>query len=120
MEIRRYEANNNKASRADDADLGAGRSDDDSDRTHSRSILRWHKSKAFVLHHRRTSQKSNERSQSMKGLYGKGLVLFVLGGAGLAEHITSDRGSFPISAVVFGLGFILILMSYGKENNHRR
>lgn len=56
----------------------------------------------------------------MKGLYGKGLVLFVLGGAGLAEYITSNRGSFPISAVVFGLGFILILMSYGKENNHRR
>ena len=52
----------------------------------------------------------------MKGsMYGKGLVLLVLGGAGLAEHITSNRGSFPISAVIFGLGFVLILMSYGKE-----
>ena len=53
----------------------------------------------------------------MKGLYAKGLVLLVFGGAGLAEHITSNRGSFPISAVVFGLGFILILMSYGKEKD---
>lgn len=44
-----------------------------------------------------------------------GLTLFLFGGAGLAEHITSGRGSFPISAVVFGLGFILILWSYGHE-----
>jgi formate/nitrite transporter FocA (FNT family) len=52
----------------------------------------------------------------MKGsLYIKGLLLFLFGGAGLAEHITSGRGSFPISAVVFGLGFILIVMSYVKE-----
>ena len=52
----------------------------------------------------------------MKGLlYIKWLLLFLFGGAGLAEHITSGRGSFPISAVVFGLGFILIVMSYVKE-----
>lgn len=51
----------------------------------------------------------------MRELYGKGLILLVFGGAGLAEHITSDRGSFPISAVVFGLGFILICMSYVKD-----
>ena len=44
-----------------------------------------------------------------------GLALTVFGGAGLAEHITSGRGSFPISAVVFGLGFVLILISYGKN-----
>lgn len=49
-------------------------------------------------------------------LYVKGLILFLFGGAGLAEHITSNRGSFPISAVIFGLGFILILMSYGKQH----
>ena len=49
-------------------------------------------------------------------LYGKGLVLLTLGGAGLAEHITSNRGSFPISAVIFGLGFVLIVMSYGQKN----
>ena len=51
----------------------------------------------------------------MKGLYGKGLILLTFGGAGLAEHITSGRGSFPISAVIFGLGFILIVLSYGKK-----
>lgn len=55
----------------------------------------------------------------MKGLYGKGLLLVAFGGAGLAEHITSGRGSFPISAVVFGLGFILICMSYGKKKDRR-
>lgn len=49
------------------------------------------------------------------GTYAKGLILFTFGGAGLAEHICSGRGSFPISAVVFGLGFILIVMSYGKN-----
>lgn len=53
----------------------------------------------------------------MKGLYGKGVILMVFGGAGLAEHITSGRGSFPISAVVLGLGFILICMSYGKKED---
>ena len=53
----------------------------------------------------------------MKGsLYIKGLILFALGGAGLAEHVTSGRGSFPVCAVVFGLGFILMAMSYAKEN----
>lgn len=50
----------------------------------------------------------------MKGLYGKGLVLLTFGGAGLAEHITSGRGSFPISAVVFGIGFIMIAWSYAR------
>lgn len=49
-------------------------------------------------------------------LYAWGLVLVLFGGAGLAEHITSNRGSFPISAVVFGMGFILVCMSYGKQN----
>lgn len=43
-----------------------------------------------------------------------GLVLFLFGAAGMAEHITSGRGSFPFSAVVFGLGFVLICVSYGK------
>ena len=46
--------------------------------------------------------------------YIRGLGLFVLGAAGLAEHITSGRGSFPISAVVLGLGFVLICWSYLK------
>ena len=45
-----------------------------------------------------------------------GLIMTVLGGASLADHITDGIGSFPISAVIFGLGFILIIMSYGKKN----
>lgn len=44
-----------------------------------------------------------------------GLVMTVLGGASLADHITNGIGSFPISAVVFGIGFVLIVMSYGKD-----
>lgn len=43
-----------------------------------------------------------------------GLVLYVFGGAGLAEHITSGRGSFPVCAVVYGLGLVLIAWSYFK------
>lgn len=45
-----------------------------------------------------------------------GLVMTILGGAALADNITDSVGSFPISAIVFGLGFILICMSYGKKN----
>ena len=48
----------------------------------------------------------------MKGLYAKGLVLFTLGGAGLAEHICSARGSFPICAIVLGIGLIMMAWSY--------
>ena len=54
----------------------------------------------------------------MKGksgkLYGWGLLLLVIGGASLADHITDGVGSFPVSAAVFGLGFILICWSYIK------
>ena len=50
----------------------------------------------------------------MKGLYGKGLILLTFGGAGIAEHVCSGRGSYPISAVVFGIGLILIAWSYAK------
>jgi hypothetical protein len=45
-------------------------------------------------------------------LYAKGVFLLLFGGAGLAEHITSNAGSFPVSAVVFGVGFALICWSY--------
>lgn len=51
----------------------------------------------------------------MKGLYGKGLIMMVIGGASLADHITYGVDAFPLSAVVFGIGFILVCMSYGKE-----
>ena len=49
-----------------------------------------------------------------------GLVMTILGGASLADNITDGFGSFPISAVVFGLGFALICLSYVKKDNHRR
>lgn len=48
--------------------------------------------------------------------YSIGLCMTVLGGASLADHITNNVGSFPISAVVFGLGFVLICMSYVKND----
>lgn len=51
----------------------------------------------------------------MKGLYSKGLILLTLGGAGMAENISSGRGSYLISAIIFGIGFILILASYEKD-----
>jgi len=44
--------------------------------------------------------------------YGVGLIALLIGGAGLAEHITSGRGSFLISTIVFAIGFGLILVSY--------
>ena len=47
-------------------------------------------------------------------LYGKGLVLTILGGAGLAESITSGRGSFIFCAIIFSIGFGCILASYVK------
>ena len=47
-------------------------------------------------------------------LYCWGLVMVVLGGASLADHITYGVDAFPISAVIFGLGFALILRSYVK------
>lgn len=44
--------------------------------------------------------------------YSGGIGLLILGAAGMAEHVTSGSGSFPISAVVFGVGFLLICWSY--------
>ena len=43
--------------------------------------------------------------------------MMVLSGAALADHICYGVDAFPISAVIFGLGFVLVCMSYGKENN---
>ncbi len=47
-------------------------------------------------------------------LYGWGLLMTVFGGAGLAEVITSSRGSFIVSVVVFSLGIAMVLWSYVK------
>lgn len=51
---------------------------------------------------------------SNKREYLWGLVLTVFGGASLADHITYGVDAFPLSAVVFGIGFVLILYSYRK------
>ena len=53
-------------------------------------------------------------------LYFAGVSMVILGGASLADHITDGIVSFPISAVVFGLGFVLVCMSYDKDKKHRR
>ena len=47
-------------------------------------------------------------------LYAWGLFFTVFGGAGLAEVITSNRGSFIVSTVIFAVGFAMILWSYVK------
>lgn len=47
--------------------------------------------------------------------YAWGLVLTVLGGASLADHICHGVDAFPLSAVIFGIGFVLILWSYRHE-----
>ena len=52
---------------------------------------------------------------SMNREYGWGCVLLLFGGAGISENICSGRGSFIISAIVFAIGFGLILCSYGRK-----
>ena len=37
-----------------------------------------------------------------------GLIFTLFGGAGLAEQITSGRGSFLISAIVFAIGYVVL------------
>lgn len=44
--------------------------------------------------------------------YGVGLILFLFGGAGIAENITSGRGSFMFCAIIFSIGLAFILDSY--------
>lgn len=48
-------------------------------------------------------------------LYGVGLIFLTFGGAGLAEHITSSRGSFIISTIVFSIGLACVIVSYQKN-----
>lgn len=49
---------------------------------------------------------------SMNKQYGIGVLLLVFGGAGVAENITSGRGSFMISAIVLSIGIAFIIDSY--------
>lgn len=44
--------------------------------------------------------------------YLAGVILALLGGASLADHVTNGVGTFPISAVIFGLGIALCIRSY--------
>ena len=44
-----------------------------------------------------------------------GLMVFIFGSSGLAENITSGRGSFLASVIVFAIGFGLMLDSYVKK-----
>ena len=44
--------------------------------------------------------------------YGVGCLLLMFGGAGMSEKITSDRGIFIVSVIVFGIGFGFVLSSY--------
>lgn len=44
--------------------------------------------------------------------YGVGLIFFLLGCAGIAENITSDRGSFMFCAVILSIGIATMLVSY--------
>ena len=48
----------------------------------------------------------------MNKRYGVGCIFTLFGGAGMAEVITSNRGSFLVSAIIFSIGFALILDSY--------
>ena len=44
--------------------------------------------------------------------YGVGVLMVLFGGAGISENITSGRGSFILSAIIFAIGFALVLDSY--------
>lgn len=44
--------------------------------------------------------------------YGVGLILLLFGGSGLAENITSGRGSFMFCAILFSIGLAFIIDSY--------
>lgn len=48
--------------------------------------------------------------------YGVGVILTVFGAAGIAEVITSDKGSFMFCAVILSIGLALIIDSYVRKN----
>ena len=51
----------------------------------------------------------------MRGkIYAYGIVGTVLGMAGIAENITSGRGSFIVSAIIFSISFGCVLYGYMK------
>lgn len=52
-------------------------------------------------------------------IYEIGVVVTILGLAGISENITSGRGSFMASAVLFSVGFGCILFGYSGMWDHR-
>ena len=48
--------------------------------------------------------------------YGVGLVMTLFGGAGLAENITSGRGSFMFCVALFSIGLAFIIDSYINQD----
>lgn len=100
---------------------GTAGQNDVSARQDTGGILYGEEAEANILHLSEPNRKSNERRSQMKGkMYGIGVLTMVISGASLADHITCGVDAFPLSAVFFGLGFVLVCMSYGKENNRRR
>ena len=63
---------------------------------------------------RASGRKEKHKMKGENRLYGWGLLLTVFGGSGLAEVITSSRGSFMVSVVIFSVGVAMILWSYVK------
>lgn len=53
--------------------------------------------------------------RSKDKLYAWGFWMTVLGGSALADHVCHGVDRFPLSAVIFGIGFVLILWSYCHE-----
>lgn len=45
-------------------------------------------------------------------VHGAGFIFFLFGSAGIAENITSGRGSFMFCAVVMSVGIAMMLVSY--------
>ena len=56
---------------------------------------------------------------SINKRYGVGVIMTLFGCAGMAEAVT-ERGSFMISAIVFAIGFALILDDYVGNRKKRR
>lgn len=53
-------------------------------------------------------------------IYGIGVLLLLVGGAGLAEISTSSQGSFWLCNIVFSLGVAMVITSYKNFNNKDR
>lgn len=48
--------------------------------------------------------------------YGIGLIVFLFGCVGIAENVTSGRGSFMISSIFFAIGFAILLDDFIWNN----